>query len=137
MTIFVIWQLIVTLDSIRNSCDVLFTDLRPWTDSVKRFLPPSGVFYWLILNYLKSKHGILHSWKRQTIQTQMKCYWDWYERQCCFQNGHDCKNNIIFVIGVGGKASVSWVAGQGINYRASSLVQKVRGIIIHYIAQLD
>ena len=24
MTIFVIWQLIVTLDSIRNSCDVLF-----------------------------------------------------------------------------------------------------------------
>ena len=28
MTIFVIWQLIVTLDSIRNSCDVLFWDSK-------------------------------------------------------------------------------------------------------------
>ena len=28
MTIFVIWQLIVTLDSIRNSCDVLPNVLR-------------------------------------------------------------------------------------------------------------
>ena len=28
MTIFVIWQLIVTLDSIRNSCDVLLTELN-------------------------------------------------------------------------------------------------------------
>ena len=26
MTIFVIWQLIVTLDSIRNSCDVFFSE---------------------------------------------------------------------------------------------------------------
>ena len=26
MTIFVTWQLIVTLDSIRNSCDVYYTD---------------------------------------------------------------------------------------------------------------
>ena len=28
MTIFVIWQLIVTLDSIRSSCDVLLTELN-------------------------------------------------------------------------------------------------------------
>ena len=28
MTIFVIWQLFVTLDSIRNSCDVLFDGKR-------------------------------------------------------------------------------------------------------------
>ena len=28
MTIFVIWQLIVTLDSIRNSCDVFLRNLR-------------------------------------------------------------------------------------------------------------
>ena len=28
MTIFVIWQLIVTLDSIRNSCDVLDKNLK-------------------------------------------------------------------------------------------------------------
>ena len=29
MTIFVTWQLIVTLDSIRNSCDVCFMQLVP------------------------------------------------------------------------------------------------------------
>ena len=30
MTIFVIWQLIVTLDSIRNSCDVFFDICHNW-----------------------------------------------------------------------------------------------------------
>ena len=33
MTIFVICQLIVTLDSIRNSCDVCFTLVAIWTSS--------------------------------------------------------------------------------------------------------
>ena len=34
MTIFVTWQLIVTLDSIRNYCDVLFSVFKFWGNSV-------------------------------------------------------------------------------------------------------
>ena len=38
MTIFVIWQLIVTLDSIRNFCDVF------WNPSLKERLPCSSIY---------------------------------------------------------------------------------------------
>ena len=37
MTIFVIWQLIVTLDSIRNSCDILYLESYVCTLSLSKY----------------------------------------------------------------------------------------------------
>ena len=60
MTIFVTWQLIVTLDSIRNSCDVFLLSLRVgvWSDNTL-FCP--------ILGSLGTKHILSYFvWRRET-----------------------------------------------------------------------
>ena len=87
MTIFVTWQLIVTLDSIRNSCDVLLQFYhRPWFDCDFDHLKATGASAVIDIILQKSVYNFLWEIDRNLCNENVQC-------AKCLQ---DCICNFVF-----------------------------------------